>query len=58
MEQRPHTSWSGEDTVIMRLTEKGLDLLFKSREIYHDLHFSVMQLYLDQQIRRGVFDEA
>ena len=42
----------------MRLTEKGLDLLFKSREIYHDLHFSVMQLYLDQQIRRGVFDEA
>jgi len=58
VEQRPYTSWSGEDTVIMRLTEKGLDLLFKSREIYHDLHFSVMQLYLDQQIRRGVFDEA
>lgn len=58
VEQRPYTSWSGQDTVVMRLTEKGLDLLFKSREIYHDLHFSVMQLYLDQQIRRGVFDEA
>lgn len=58
VEQRPHTGWSGQDTVVMRLTEEGLDLLFKSREIYHDLHFSVMQLYLDQQIRRGVFDEA
>ena len=33
-------------------------MLFKSREIYRDLQFSVMQLYLDQQIRRGTFEEA
>ncbi|RJX25496.1 MAG: hypothetical protein C4554_07260 [Dethiobacter sp.] len=57
LEQRPLNLW-GQDTVSLRLTEKGLDLLFKSREIYRDLHFSVMQLYLDQQIRRGVFEEA
>lgn len=57
LEQRPINLW-GEDTVSLRLTEKGLDLLFKSREIYRDLQFSVMQLYLDQQIRRGVFEEA
>jgi len=57
LEQRPINLW-GEDTVSLRLTEKGLDLLFKSREIYRDLQFSVMQLYLEQQIRRGVFEEA
>jgi len=57
LEQRPLTIL-GRDTIALRLTEKGLELLFKSREIYRDLHFSVMQLYLDQQIRRGVFDGA
>ncbi len=57
LEQRPLNLY-GRDTVALRLTEKGLEMLFKSREIYRDLHFSVMQLYLDQQIRRGVFDGA
>ncbi len=57
LEQRPLNLF-GRDTVVLRLTEKGLELLFKSREIYRDLHFSVMQLYLDQQIRRGIFDGA
>ena len=47
-----------QDTIGLRLTAQGLDLLFKSREIYRDLQFSVMQLYLDQQIRRGTFEEA
>lgn len=57
IEQRP-LSLYGQDTVALRLTEKGLEMLFKSREIYRELHFSVMQLYLDQQIRRGIFDGA
>jgi len=57
LEQRPLNLF-GRDTVVLRLTEKGLEMLFKSREIYRDLHFSVMQLYLDQQIRRGIFDGA
>lgn len=57
LEQRP-LNILGRDTIALRLTEKGLEMLFKSREIYHDLHFSVMQLYLDQQIRRGIFDGA
>lgn len=57
IEQKPLTLY-GQDTLALRLTEKGLEILFKSREIYRDLHFSVMQLYLDQQIRRGVFDGA
>ncbi|MQL52813.1 hypothetical protein GFC01_11175 [Desulfofundulus thermobenzoicus] len=57
LEQQP-LSLPDRDTVSIRLTETGLDLLFKSREIYRDLQFSVMQLYLDQQIRRGTFEGA
>lgn len=57
LEQEPH-SLPGRDTVKLRLTPTGLDILFKSREIYRDLRFSVMQFYLDQQIRRGTFDGA
>jgi hypothetical protein len=52
LEQEPY-SLPGRDTVKLRLTPIGLDILFKSREIYQDLRFSVMQFYLDQQIRRG-----
>jgi len=57
LEQEPY-SLPGRDTVKLRLTPAGLDILFKSREIYRDLRFSVMQFYLDQQIRRGTFDGA
>jgi hypothetical protein len=57
LEQEPY-SLPGRDTVKLRLTPIGLDILFKSREIYQDLRFSVMQFYLDQQIRRGTFDGA
>lgn len=46
------------DTIKLRLSREGLDLIFKSREIYQDLRFSVMQFYLDQQIRRGTFEGA
>jgi hypothetical protein len=46
------------DTIKLRLSREGLDIIFKSREIYQDLRFSVMQFYLDQQIRRGTFEGA
>ena len=46
------------DTIELRLSREGLDIIFKSREIYQDLRFSVMQFYLDQQIRRGTFEGA
>ncbi|NPV26741.1 MAG: hypothetical protein HPY81_04600 [Firmicutes bacterium] len=41
-----------------RLTSEGLDLLFKTREIYKELRITISQLYLRQQIEKGVFQEA
>jgi hypothetical protein len=57
LEQKPY-SLPGRDTIELRLTQEALDILFKSREIYRDLRFSVMQFYLEQQIRLGTFDGA
>ena len=45
-------------TVTLRLSEHGLDLLFKTKEIYNELQISIAQLYLRQQIQKGVFDGA
>ena len=41
-----------------KLTDAGLDLLFKTKEIYKELRISISQLYLRQQIEKGVFQEA
>lgn len=41
-----------------KLSETGLDLLFKTKEIYSELRISISQLYLRQQIEKGVFQEA
>ena len=41
-----------------KLTDAGLDLLFKTKEIYKELRISISQLYLRQQIEKGVFHEA
>ena len=57
LEQEPF-SLPDRDTIKLRLSREGLDIIFKSREIYQDLRFSVMQFYLDQQIRRGTFEGA
>ena len=57
IEQKPY-SLPDRDTIELRLSRVGLDLIFKSREIYQDLRFSVLQFYLDQQIRRGTFEGA
>lgn len=45
-------------TVRLRLTNEGLDLMFRTREIYEELGISINQLYLRQQIVKGVFDGA
>lgn len=44
--------------VSFRLSNFGLDLLFKTKELYKELHLSISQLYLRQQIEKGVFREA
>ncbi|MBC7543857.1 MAG: hypothetical protein H7338_14125 [Candidatus Sericytochromatia bacterium] len=46
------------NAVRLKLTTEGIDLLFKTREIYQELQISITQLYLRQQIIKGVFDGA
>jgi hypothetical protein len=41
-----------------KLSQEGLDLLFKTREIYQELRVTIAQIYLRQQIERRVFDGA
>lgn len=41
-----------------RLTDQGMELLFKTREIYSEFRINVTQLYLKQQIEKGVFTGA
>lgn len=48
----------GERKVLLKLSTTGLDLLFKTKEIYNELQISIAQLYLRQQIQKGVFDGA
>lgn len=41
-----------------KLTDVGLDLLFKTREMYKELRISIAQMLLRQQIEKGVFEDA
>ncbi|RXT07776.1 hypothetical protein [Ammoniphilus sp. CFH 90114] len=47
-----------DKTVRLRLSTEGLELLFKTKEMYNELQVSITQLYLRQQIQKGVFDGA
>ncbi|MCK9222168.1 MAG: hypothetical protein M0Q40_06025 [Limnochordia bacterium] len=47
-----------EKTVLLKLSTAGLELLFKTKEMYNELQISITQLYLRQQIQKGVFDGA
>ena len=48
-----------EDKVVrLKLSPIGLELLFKTKEMYNELQVSISQLYLRQQIQKGVFDGA
>ncbi|MDO7786879.1 hypothetical protein [Desulforamulus aquiferis] len=44
--------------VRLKLSTDGLELLFKTKELYNELQVSITQLYLRQQIQKGVFDGA
>ena len=44
--------------VRLKLSTAGLELLFKTKEMYNELQVSITQLYLRQQIQKGVFDGA
>ncbi len=48
----------GEEVVKLELAPLGLELLFKTKEMYSELQVSISQLYLKQQIQKGVFDGA
>lgn len=41
-----------------KLTDQGMEVLFKTREIYSEFRINVTQLYLKQQIEKGVFSGA
>jgi hypothetical protein len=48
-----------DDKVVkLELSPAGLELLFKTKEMYNELQVSISQLYLKQQIQKGVFDGA
>lgn len=44
--------------VRLKLSTSGLEMLFKTKEMYNELQVSITQLYLRQQIQKGVFDGA
>lgn len=44
--------------VRLKLSTAGLEMLFKTKEMYNELQVSITQLYLRQQIQKGVFDGA
>ncbi|MEW6662311.1 MAG: hypothetical protein ACOY9Y_15180 [Bacillota bacterium] len=44
--------------VLFRLSSEGLDLLFKTKEIYKELRITILQLLFRQQVEKGVFQEA
>ncbi|GAE89321.1 hypothetical protein [Acetivibrio straminisolvens] len=41
-----------------KLTDQGMELLFKTREIYTEFRINITQLYLKQQIEKGIFSGA
>lgn len=51
-------SYEIKGKVQYKLTSQGLDIIFKTREIYAEYKITVEQLYLQQQIKNGVYDEA
>lgn len=43
---------------VLILTNEGLEMLFKTKEVFKELQVSITQLYLRQQIERGRYDSA
>lgn len=44
--------------VSFKLTEHGLELIFRTREMSRELRVGIYQIYLRQQLERGTFDGA
>ncbi len=44
--------------VSFKLTEHGLELIFRTREMSRELRIGIYQLYLRQQLEKGTFDGA
>lgn len=41
-----------------KLTDQGMEMLFKTREIFSEFRINVTQMYLKQQIEKGIFSGA
>lgn len=44
--------------VNLRLTEKGIELLFKTKEVYSEMQISITLLYFKQQLDKGAFSQV
>lgn len=55
---RPPTVEDGNRPICLRLSEQGLDLLFKTKELHRELGISITQLLFRQQMSRGTFEGA
>ena len=49
---------AGRGKVNYKLTDQGMEMLFMTKEVHRELRIPVTQLYLKQQIEKGVFDKA
>ncbi|MCM3737885.1 hypothetical protein M3215_19380 [Bacillus cytotoxicus] len=47
-----------EKRVQLKLTSVGIELLFKTKEMFNELQISISQLYFKQQMEKGLFDGA
>ncbi|WP_242313893.1 hypothetical protein [Bacillus cereus group sp. BfR-BA-01355] len=47
-----------EKRVQLKLTTVGIEMLFKTKEMFNELQISISQLYFKQQMEKGLFDGA
>ncbi|WP_372661267.1 hypothetical protein [Cohnella sp.] len=47
-----------ERKISLRLSTEGIEMLFKTKEMYGELQISIAQLYFKQQMQKGLFHEA
>lgn len=42
----------------LKLSDQGVEVLFKTKEMYQEMQISITMLYFKQQLEKGVFEEA
>lgn len=57
-EDRQNSEWERGGKTVYQLTEEALELIFMSREVLQELEISIDQLYVQQQIKRGNYQQA